>query len=223
MIQVSTLQFLKNLKKNNNKPWFDANRPLYEAAKKDVEAFVNAVIAKLAKTDESIGHLQAKECMFRINRDVRFSKNKEPYKTNFGAFINKGGKKSMLAGYYVHIEPGQAFVGGGLYMPEAAVLKNVRQEIDYNFVAFKKIINAAGFKKTYGTLSADKEFTLVRPPKGYEDTNPAIEFIKLKSWVATQHLPDKDLTSKDFVGTVVTALKNLQPLIEFLNTVAEGE
>ncbi|TAH03702.1 MAG: DUF2461 domain-containing protein [Sphingobacteriales bacterium] len=223
MVQANTLQFLKNLQKNNNKPWFDANRALYEAAKKDVEALMNEVIAKFAKADATIGHLKAKECMFRINRDVRFSKNKEPYKNNFGAFINKGGKKSMLAGYYLHIEPGQAFVGGGLYMPEAEVLKKVRQEIDYNFAGFKKIINAAGFKKTYGTLSADKEFTLVRPPKGYEDTNPAIEFIKLKSWVATQRLSDKEITSKEFVSSVVAAFKNLQPLIQFLNTAAEGE
>ncbi|MFM2361764.1 MAG: hypothetical protein RLZZ316_666 [Bacteroidota bacterium] len=223
MLQANTLQFLKNLQKNNSKPWFDANRALYEAAKKDVEALMNEVIAKFAKTDATIGHLKAKECMFRINRDVRFSKNKEPYKNNFGAFINKGGKKSMLAGYYLHIEPGQAFVGGGLYMPEAEVLKKVRQEIDYNFAGFKKIINAASFKKTYGTLSADKEFTLVRPPKGYEDTNPAIEFIKLKSWVATQRLSDKEITSKEFVSSVVAAFKNLQPLIQFLNTAAEGE
>ena len=117
MLQSSTVRFLKDLSKNNNKPWFDANRKQYENAKTDFAGFIQTIIDKHGKKDESIAHLKAKDCMFRINRDVRFSKDKSPYKTNMGAYINRGGKKSVFAGYYFHCEPGQCFVGGGLWMP----------------------------------------------------------------------------------------------------------
>jgi uncharacterized protein (TIGR02453 family) len=118
MIQASTLKFLKELKKNNNKPWFDANRKRYEEAKKDFENFIQQVINAHSKKDKTLASLKAKDCMFRINRDVRFSKDKSPYKTNLGASINKGGRKAFqTAGYYFHLEPGQLFVGGGVYQP----------------------------------------------------------------------------------------------------------
>jgi uncharacterized protein (TIGR02453 family) len=113
MLQPSTLKFLKDLKKNNTKEWFDANRKVYEAAKQDFEMLVQEVISQHGKKDEEIASLKPKDCMFRINRDIRFSKDKSPYKTNFGAFINRGGKKSIYAGYYFHCEPGRHFVGGG--------------------------------------------------------------------------------------------------------------
>src|SRR5881296_1954324 len=107
MLQQSTIKFLKDLKKNNTKEWFDANRKVYESAKQDFENLVQTVITQYCKKDNDIASLKPKDCMFRINRDIRFSKDKSPYKTNFGASINKGGKKSMLAGYYFHCEPGQ--------------------------------------------------------------------------------------------------------------------
>ncbi|RYG31141.1 MAG: DUF2461 domain-containing protein, partial [Chitinophagaceae bacterium] len=119
MIQQATLQFLKSLKKNNKKEWFDANRSKYDSAKKNIEELTAGIISRLSKTDESIAHLQPKECMFRINRDVRFSKNKAPYKTNMGVYFSKGGKKGVQAGYYFHVEPGASFIAGGLWMPMA--------------------------------------------------------------------------------------------------------
>ena len=117
MFQPSTLKFLRDLKKNNNKPWFDAHRNQYEDARNDFENFIGAVLEKLGKKDDTIRDLKPKQCMFRINRDIRFSKDKSPYKTNFGASIDRGGKKSIFAGYYLHLEPGKSFVGGGLWMP----------------------------------------------------------------------------------------------------------
>ena len=138
MLQISTLKFLKDLKKNNTKEWFDANRKIYESAKQNFEALVQTVITQHGEKDEEIIALKPKDCMFRINRDVRFSKDKSPYKTNFGAFINRGGKKSIYAGYYFHCEPGENFVGGGLWMPMPDALKKVRQEIDYCFDEFSK-------------------------------------------------------------------------------------
>lgn len=217
MLQPSTLKFLKDLKKNNNKPWFDAHRKEYEAAKNDFTIFIQTVIDKHAKSDLTIKSIAAKNCMFRINRDVRFSKDKSPYKTNMGAYISKGGKKSIYAGYYFHCEPGQCFVGGGLWMPMPPELNKVRQEIDYNLAEFKKIVTSKKFKSVYKDLSHDPEYVLSRLPKGYEPGNPAAEFLKMKSFVSMASLKDTDLTSKDLVKKTTTAFEALQPLIDFIN------
>jgi len=155
--------------------------------------------------------------MFRINRDVRFSKDKSPYKTNMGAYINRGGKKSVFAGYYFHCEPGQSFVGGGLWMPMPPELSKVRQEIDYNLDGFKKIVTSKKFKAVYKDLSHEAEYVLSRVPKGYETTNPAAEYLKMKSFVSMASLKDSDLTSKDLVKKTTTAFEALQPLIDFIN------
>ena len=217
MLQSSTLKFLSSLKKNNNKPWFDANRKAYEAAKTDFAGFIDTVIEAYGKKDPSIAHLKAKDCMFRINRDVRFSKDKSPYKTNMGASINKGGKKSMTAGYYFHLEPGDSFTGGGLYMAMPDQLKNIRQEIDYSWKEFQKIISSKQFKTVYGDLYMGYDMKLVRPPKGYEADNPAIEYIKLKSWIGFHKLSNSDLTSNTLLKKTVTSFEVLKPLLDFLN------
>lgn len=221
MFQPSTLKFLKDLKKNNNKPWFDVNRPRYESAKEDFANFIQGLIDKHGKNDKSIANLKAKECMFRINRDIRFAKDKSPYKTNFGASINKGGKLSMLAGYYFHLEPGAAFVGGGMYTPMPEELRKARQEIDYNYDQFKKIIGSKKFKSTYGDLDRSEEYSLSRVPKGYEPDNPAADYLKLKSFIAFVPLTDADLTSKALTKKAVDAFVTLQPLLMFLNEAVE--
>ncbi|MFT4023643.1 MAG: DUF2461 domain-containing protein [Flavihumibacter sp.] len=220
---AATFSFLKSLKKNNDKSWFDAHRPAYEAAKKDMEQFVQSVIDAHAKTDSSLSPLKAKECMFRINRDVRFSKNKSPYKTNFGASINPDGRKAMTPGYYIHIAPGNSFVGGGLYMPAPADLKAVRQEIDYNLAAFKKIIESKTFKKIYGGLSDAAEWKLSRVPQGFDKDSPAAPYLQYKSYVAMQHLPDEVLTGKKAKNAVTEAFAALQPLLAFLRANLGGE
>ena len=217
MLQSSTLKFLKDLQKNNNKPWFETHRKQYEDAKNDFAFFIQTLINKFGKKDESIVHLKAKECMFRINRDVRFSKDKSPYKNNMGAYINGGGKKSITGGYYFHCQPGQSFVGGGLWMPMPAELSKVRQEIDYNFDEFKKIIDAKKFKSVFGGLSKNAEYVLTRVPKGYEADNPAADYLKMKSFVATAGLKDSDITSKDLAKKVLTTFETLQPLLNFIN------
>lgn len=223
MLQTSTVKFLKELQKNNNKPWFDANRKTYETAKADFAAFVQKLIDTHGKKDPGIKNLVAKDCMFRINRDVRFSKDKSPYKNNFGASMNKGGKQSInTAGYYFHFQPGRSFAGGGIWMPAPDDLKKIRQEIDYNYADFKKIITSKKFKTVYGDLSTDKEFKLSRIPKGYEQSNPAAEYLKLKSFITMISLKDTDLTSPDLVKQTVTAFATLQPLIEFTNRSLEG-
>lgn len=223
MLQSSTLKFLKDLKKNNTKEWFEKNRKSYEAAKEDFASLINTVITQFGKKEEGISSLTAKECLFRINRDVRFSKNKAPYKSNMGASIIIGGKKSNLAGYYFHFEPGgKSFVGGGRYMVEPDMMKKIRQEIDYSWDEFKKIIKNKKFIACYGDLEKGEGWSLSREPKGYEKDNPAIEYIKLKSWVATAQITDADLTDKNIVKKITTAFETLQPLIIFLNRALSG-
>jgi uncharacterized protein (TIGR02453 family) len=179
MLAASTLQFLKKLDKNNNKAWFDENRKQYEAAKLDFANLTGQVITQFGKKEPSIALLQTKECVFRINKDVRFSKNKAPYKHNMGASIKAGGKKSLTAGYYIHLEPGgKSFVGGGLYMPDASIVGKIRQEIDYTYTEFLKIVQNKKFVAQYGGLDFSEGMSLVREPKGYEKENPAIMYLK---------------------------------------------
>lgn len=215
MIQQSTLQFLKALQKNNNRDWFLNNKIKYESAKADFMHFVEVTLEEVKKMDTTLSELAPKQCVFRINRDVRFSQNKAPYKTNFGASFSKGAKKINAAGYYFHLEPGASFIGGGLWMPEAHDLQKLRQEIDYSFKEFSNILSNAKFKNTFGTLSSEAK--LVRPPKGYEADNPAIEFLKLKSFTAIVPLTDAQIMDKKLLKESLTVFKTLSPLIHFLN------
>ena len=218
MISPSTISFLKSLKKNNNKPWFDNNREKYLDAKNNFEEFVEELLQKMVLIDEDIKGLSAKNCCFRINRDIRFSKNKTPYKINLSAYFSKGGKKSIYAGYYFHLQPGgNSFVGGGLWHPEAAELKKLRQELDYCFHEFKKILNAPSFKKNYGELQKDESQMLVNVPKGYDKENPATDFLKMKSFVATKNIPDADLLSPKLGNEIIQSFKALLPLVKFIN------
>ena len=218
MITASTLSFLKSLKKNNNKPWFDANKSKYLEVRNNFEEFVALLLQKMALFDEDLKELEYKNCLFRINRDVRFSKDKTPYKINFSASFNKGGKKSIYAGYYLHLQPGgNSFIGGGLWRPEPEQLKKVRQEIDYCFPEFKKIIEVPAFKKNYGGLEKDQNQMLINIPKGYEKENPAADFLKMKSFVASKNIADVDLTNPKFMNQIVDSYKTLKPLLNFIN------
>ena len=215
MLQKNTIDFLKSLKKNNNKLWFDENRKQYESSKADFEILVQSVINALSKLDDQYNLLKPKDCMFRINRDIRFSKDKSPYKTNFGAGFTIGGKKSNLAGYYLHIEPGNMFIGGGLWMPDADSLKKIRQEIDYNFSNFKEIVLEKRFFSHFGTLSTENK--LVNAPKGYETDNIALEYLKLKSFTTSAPISDEMIFNKNFEKKMYEQIILLNPFIEFLN------
>src|SRR5215212_9960033 len=222
MLQKLTLQFLKTLAKNNNKPWFDAHRDQYLQAKDDFGKFVETIIKKTAQFDPDIKDLQIKDCVFRINRDIRFSKNKTPYKTNMGASFDRGGKKSIYAGYYFHAEPGgKSFVGGGIWMPMAPELKKIRQEIDYCFDEFKSIVKARPFVSEYKELESTPDVKLSNLPRGYDKENPAAEFVKFKSLIALKYLPDEDLTSSKLADKTVKAFKALMPLVKFINKALE--
>jgi uncharacterized protein (TIGR02453 family) len=222
MIEPQTLTFLKRLKKNNNKPWFDNNRAQYEAARIDFSNFIQLLIDALQLKDTTITGMTSRECLFRINRDIRFSKNKQPYKTNFGASIKRGGRKSGYAGYYFHLEPGNSFIGGGLWMPEPAALKNVRQEIDYNWEEFQSILKERSFKKTYADIYMGEGMSLSTTPKGYEKDNPAATYLKLKGFIAETSVTDEELVKATLHKKTLTAFEALQPLLNFINTAIEG-
>ncbi|WP_298707916.1 DUF2461 domain-containing protein [Chitinophaga sp.] len=215
MLQRSTLKFLKDLKLNNNKAWFDENRASYLQAKEDFESLVQQIIDGLARMDAGMEGLTVKECVFRIYKDVRFSKDKTPYKANMGASFSKGGKKSPLAGFYFHLEPGgHSFAGGGLWMPAPPALKKVRQEIDYNFADFQRIVGAKDFIRLFGKVNGD---SLKTAPQGYHEDNPAIAYLKLKSWVVTTHVSDEAATQPTLVRDVLRIFSTMQPFIGFLN------
>lgn len=221
MLQSSTLKFLKDLSKKNDRSWFENNRSRYEEAKTDFENFIQSVLDRFSKKDDDLKELVAKKCTFRINRDIRFSKDKSPYKTNFGASMNRGGKKSMYAGYYFHCEPGKSFVGGGLWMPMPPEMKKVRQEIDYNLDEFDSIVTSKKFKSVYKELYTGDDVKLVKVPQGFDKDNPAAEYLKFKSWLAMKDLKDEELTSKDLLKKTTEAFETLQPMIKFLNRAME--
>ena len=220
MLQSTTIKFLKDLQNNNNKPWFDEHRKIYEAAKADLQTMVGKLIPAIAAFDEPISSLQVKDCTFRINRDVRFSKNKSPYKNNMAAYFSRGGKKASIAGYYFHCEPGKSYAAGGFYSPMPDELAKIRQEIDYNFDEWKKIIDNKNFKK-YFTKSVDGIESLQRPPKGYDENNPAIHYLKMKHFIVSKPFTDAELQNKLLVKDVAKVFETMKPMIDFLNRAVE--
>ena len=217
MIEKSTINFLTALKKNNNKDWFDKNKEKYLAAKKNVEEFTDELIASISKFDKSIAGLTYKDCVFRIYRDIRFSKDKTPYKTNMGASISAGGKKDMKGGYYIHIDPASSFLAGGMWMPPSDQLKKIRQEIDYNGKQLHKILDNKDFKKLFGGFDKSKEYKLARPPKGYDKDHPDVELLKFNSYVVWHEYSKKEVLSKNFVNKISKDAKIMKPLVDFLN------
>ncbi len=210
-----TISFLKKLKSNNNKEWFEKNKNEYLEAKEEFEGFVSKLIRGATKFDKKISpDLKAKDCTFRIYKDVRFSKDKTPYKNNFGASINPGGKKSLVAGYYLHVEPGTAFLAGGVYMPDAPLLNAIRQEIDYDPDGLLKILKSTSFKRYFKGL--DEEDKLKTAPKGFEKDHPQLELLKNKHFVVSYKLSDKELNDKKLESTILSGFKAMHPFLEYL-------
>lgn len=214
-----TTAYLKKLKKNNNKEWFDKNRPEYEAAREEFRKVIEEVITLTAKFDKQVAGLDPKKSLFRINRDIRFSKDKTPYKTNFAADMSPGGKNSMKPGYYLSVQPGNYFIAGGSYMPMPDKLAAIRQEIDYNFKDFKKILAQKEFKKYFGGIS--DEGKLVNPPKGYDHDNPAVDILKNKHFIVFHKVPDKIALSPKFPKYVASVNKAMYPFLQFLRKAVE--
>ena len=215
MISKKTLQFLKGLRDNNNKPWFDEHKEDYQQAKEEFTGFVQRMLDRLASIEPALSEQQPKDCIFRIFRDVRFSKDKTPYKAHFGAYFSRGGRKYPGAGYYVQIEPGgNSFAGGGLWMPEGKLLKAVRQEIDYCYDEFSAIISYAGFRKQFKGLEGEQLKTV---PQGYTADNPAIGYLRMKSFIASRNFTDTEVMSEHFREQLSETFSSMKDLVDFLN------
>ena len=216
------LQFLTALDRHNNKPWFDANRNAYEKAKAINLEFAAILIQEVGKWDDGVALLQPKECVFRINRDVRFSKNKDPYKNNMSVYLAPGGKKAERAGYYIHLQPSASFVAGGFYQPNGDQLAKIRQEIDYNLAEWESILQKKSFRNTF-PKGLDRADALKKAPRGYEPDHPGLAHLQLKSFVAQAPIADEDVLQKSFIKNVVKSFQTLQPLISFLNRAVDDE
>jgi uncharacterized protein (TIGR02453 family) len=212
--EKSTFQFLSELKKNNNKKWFDRNRDRYLQAKKNAEEISALMQQILSRSDASFRTLDPKKCLFRIFRDVRFSKDKRPYKTHFGIWMTPGGKDPFSPGYYLHIEPGDSFFAGGLYMPQGEALFKVRQEIDYNLRDFKALLKQSAFKKHFKGL--DESERLKKAPRGFDPESPALEFLKMKSFTASSVISGSQMTGSGLEKQLEAKIKALKPLHCFL-------
>jgi len=216
-INQSTLDFLSDLKRHNEREWFIKNRKRYDDAKADFESFVQALINGIAEFDPIFIGLEVKSCTYRINRDIRFSNDKSIYKTHLGAFIVRGGKKNgdRYSGYYMHVEPGgSSMIAGGAYMPPMPWLTAIREKIDEQGEKLVQIINDKEFKKYFGSLEGEK---LKSSPKGYPRDHPHIELLKLKSFLVTRMISDRDVLDKGCFDLVLSASKAMKPLNDYLN------
>jgi uncharacterized protein (TIGR02453 family) len=215
MIYKESLDFLTDLAQNNNRDWFLANRERYDTARENVIDFTAQLLKKLQQIDPSIDEtVDAKKRVMRIYRDIRFSKNKTPYKNNFGVSIPSAGLKPGSVEFYLQIQPGNTFIGGGYWMPEALHLKVIRQEIDYNASELKQVIDDKAFVKLFGDFRKQEQLKFV--PKEYSADNENIDLLKLKSFVGWHKLSDAEITGQNAVQLVADACSKIYPLNVFL-------
>jgi uncharacterized protein (TIGR02453 family) len=211
------LTFVRSLRANNNREWFHAHRPEYEAARLHFEAYIEALIAGLART-ESLGILTAKDCIFRMNRDLRFSKDKTPYKPYMSAYIASGGRKSRRLGYYVHLEAGDhSILGGGLYEPEPHQLAAWRASIDRDSRPFRKLAAASRFRKYFGLVRGER---LKGAPKGYPKDHPDLDLLQLKRVAVWREMRDEIVVSPNFLRETMATFRALRPFLHYLQDLA---
>ena len=223
MLSKDSLQFLDDLKANNNRDWFLDNKKRYEVFKKDYHQLITDFLNAMKPLDPTLEMLEVKNCSFRINRDIRFSKDKSPYKDHLGIWLSSGSKGMNRSGYYIHIARSGSFIAGGFYCPEAEDLKKVRKEIAYFYEDLEEILDNTDFKKEFRDFDRNETNTLKNPPKGYEKDHPAIEFLKLKSFETSQKFDIEEITKKDFVSKMIQKLIVLKPLNDFINRALSSE
>lgn len=213
------LEFLDQLNKNNNRQWFEANKKLYQQAKTEFDKFIESIIPLTKSIDPDIDVFKASECVFRIFRDVRFSKSKLPYKTNFGALIAEGGRKRNNPGFYLHLEPDNSFIGGGVYMPVPEHLKAIREKIFENPQEFKSIIENKEFKKYFKELYGEK---LKSAPRGFPKDFAELELLKYKHYAVLHTVPDSFWTHKDLETNISSIFSSQFQLNRFIKSAIGG-
>jgi len=218
MLQKESLEFFRELRANNHKEWFDANRKRYDLVKKDYHALVQKMIGTMQVHDSRLANLEIKNCTFRINRDIRFSKDKSPYKTHLAILLSPSGKKMEGAGYYLHMDEAQgSFIAGGIYMPPPELVKKIRAELITYFDEADAIFGRKKFKEVFPDWDREPKLMLSRAPKGIDENHPAIEHLKLKSFTVTHFLPNNILNDPKGVEKVTAKMSLLKPLLDFIN------
>jgi uncharacterized protein (TIGR02453 family) len=215
----SALSFLEDLKFNNNREWFNANRKRYDESRAAFEVLVADVMSQFAPV-EDLDKTAVKDCIFRINRDVRFTKDKSPYKSNLGALVGNGGRKSTGRSYYINLEAGESFIAGGVYDPQPETLKIIRAAIAEKPNQLRKIITNKDFVKFFGDLRGD---ALKTAPKGYASDHPAIDLLKRKQFLALHLLKDDDVLKDDFAAHIVEVCKVLKPFEGYFVALRGGQ
>lgn len=207
--------FLAQLQIYNDRNWFNEHKHVYDEARAEFQTFINALIPPLCQLDDSIGPVTADECIFRIYRDVRFSKDKSPYKDHFGAFIANGGRKTRLAGYYIHLQPDASFFAGGIFAPDAPTLESIRNTIYHHPDEIRKILDQKAFKKYFSEFADYGR--LKNPPKGYPKDFSEIELIKNKHFVTDLRMDNEFFMQDDVVAKLTKIFEAQYPLNAFLN------
>jgi uncharacterized protein (TIGR02453 family) len=214
VINKESFDFLKNLSKNNNRDWFNKHKELYIQSHQNIIAFADALLAEMNKHDK-IAAATGKESLFRIYKDVRFSKDKTPYNCRWSGGFNRATKK-LRGGYYFHLEPGKSFLGGGFWRPEPADLKRIRQDIDLNYKDWEKLLADKTFIKTFGKMTGDK---VSSAPRGFTKDHPAIELLRYKQFLVMHKVTDKEVLSPDFVKTVNDIFRKMRPFFNYMSEV----
>lgn len=209
------LDFLNELKDHNEKEWMEANRKYYQQAREEFKKLTGYILEALKPHDPGLEGVSVSDCIFRINRDIRFSADKTPYKNWMSAVIAEGGRHSLSAIYYLHLQPqNESRVAGGMYQPAGEQLRKIRQEVDYNAAELKQIVSEAGFQEHFGQIQGEK---LSRAPKGYPADHPNIELLKLKSFIAMESFTDEEVIQDDFAAKVIESYRIVQPFNDYLN------
>ena len=196
----------------------DANKKWYTETRAKLLEDVEIMLKEMTEIEPELSAFKPKDCVFRQNRDVRFSNNKDPYKTNFGVYFSPGGKKSPGPGYYLQIQPGNSFLAGGIWMPEADTLKKIRKEIDYSGAELERIENGPEFKKLFKGIEGEK---LKTSPRDYEADHPYIEYLKLKSFTVSHPISDKAVDSGAFLTFALDGFRRMKPFNDFLRQAIE--
>jgi uncharacterized protein (TIGR02453 family) len=209
-ISKSTLDFLKELNQNNNREWFTENKSTFEAEQKKVKAFYNVAMERLKVSDliESVK-------IFRIYRDVRFSKNKLPFKSHFGGQFTRATNK-LRGGYYLHICPGDSFLAGGFWEPNKGDLERIRKEFETDATEIRAIVNTADFKKNFGKLKGD---AVKSAPRGFDKNHPNIDLIKLKQFIVSRSFTDDEVLAPNFLTEVTASFKAMRPYLDYMSDV----
>ena len=219
MIRSATIHFLRSLKENNNKEWFHDHQEAYQAARNDFLELTQTLIDGVSEFDKGVRNsfLLPRKSIMRINRDIRFTKDKTPYNPRFFTFISPGGRKSPYGGYYLRVMPGESYAGGGIYSPPNPILNRVRAAIDASLSEWQALVESRELLDTYEE-GVQPSGMLKRPPRGYTQDNPAIEYLKYKGFFTRRFFPDDQVTDESFTDEVLTAWKTVHPLVDFINS-----